>query len=101
MFPFDDVIITTPPGRVTVSPTTASLGSVPNHPTHKEIANLGLPPAPGYRQTLNKIVDKGGTKKGGQTRADPGFEVRGGANRLEHLKNRGGGGGGGDIIEYI
>ena len=28
-------------------------------------------------------------------RADPGFEVRGGANGLKILKNRGGGGGGG------
>ena len=28
------------------------------------------------------------------TRADPGFEVRGGANGLENLKTGGGGGGG-------
>ena len=34
--------LTTPPGGVIVSLTTASLNSVPNHPTHKEIADIGL-----------------------------------------------------------
>ena len=32
------------------------------------------------------------------SRADPGFDVRGGANGLENLKNGGGGGGGGGGI---
>ena len=34
------------------------------------------------------------------SRADPGFEVRGGANGLENFENRGGGGGG-FFIKYF
>ena len=40
-------------------------------------------------------------EKWSRARADPGFEVRGGANGLDNFENRGGGGGGGGEICII